>query len=48
MKYRVTLGYEVDVEVDTKEEAMDAAFVTFSEDTHPGMYVAFIDEVEDE
>ena len=48
MKYRITLGYEVDVEADTREEAMDAAFMIFSEDTHPGMYIAFIDEVEDE
>ena len=48
MKYRVTLGYKVDVEADTREEAMDAAFVTFSEDTHPGMYIAFIDELENE
>lgn len=48
MMYRVTLGYEVEVEADTREEAMDAAIVTFSEDTHPGMYIAFIDELENE
>lgn len=48
MKYHVTLGYEVEVEADTREEAMDAAFITFSEDTHPEMYMAFIDEVVDE
>lgn len=48
MKYSVTLGYEVDVEADTREEAMDAAFVAFSEDTHPGMYITFIDELENE
>lgn len=48
MKYCVTLSYEVEVEADTREEAMDAAFVTFSEDTHPGVYVASINELENE
>lgn len=48
MKYCVTLSYEVEVEANTREEAMDAAFITFSEDTHPGVYVAFINELENE
>jgi hypothetical protein len=48
MKYCVTLGYEVEVEADTREEAMDAAVMTFSEDTHPNVYIAFIDELENE
>jgi len=48
MRYCVTLGYDVEVEADSKEEAMDAAVTTFSEDTHPGVYIAFIDELENE
>ncbi len=48
MKYCVTLGYEVEVEADSREEAMDAAVMTFSEDTHPSVYIAFIDELENE
>lgn len=48
MKYCVTLAYEVEVEADTREEAIDAAMVTFSEDTHPDVYVAFVDQLENE
>jgi len=48
MKYSVTLGYEVEVEANTREEAMDAAVLAFSEDTHPDVYIAFIEQLENE
>lgn len=48
MRYSVTLGYEVEVEANSREEAMDAAMVTFSEDTHPDVYVAFVETLENE
>lgn len=48
MKYSVTLGYEVEVEADSREEAMDAAVLAFSEDTYPDMYIAFIEQLENE
>lgn len=48
MKYSVTLGYEVEVEADTREEAMDAAVLAFSEDTHPDVYIAFIESLGNE
>jgi len=48
MKYSVTLGYEVEVEADTREGAMDAAVLAFSEDTHPDVYIAFIEQLENE
>lgn len=48
MKYSVTLGYEVEVEADSREEAMDAAVLAFSEDTHPDVHIAFIEPLENE
>lgn len=47
MKYIVTLGYEVEIEAEDRNEAFEKALAAFSEDTHPEMYIAFIDEKED-
>ena len=48
MKYCITLGYAVEVEADTREEAIDTAFLIFSEDTHPDMSIEFIGELANE